>query len=583
MYGKLHVADDGKECWEGIMVRKKLPIGIDGFEKIRTNDFYYVDKTMFMKELLQNWGEVNLFTRPRRFGKTLNMSMLKSFFETGSDPALFDGLKIAREKELCEKYMGKFPVIFISLKSVDGLKYDSAVAALRTVIGNEAGRFRFLRESPELDEDDKNSYNQLVNVEIKGNTKYDMTDAVLTDSLQTLSLLLYKHYGQKVILLIDEYDVPLDKAFQSGYYDEMVNLLRNLLGNALKTNDSLYFAVLTGCLRISKESIFTGLNNLNVMTISDPYFCDSFGFTEDEVTELLNYYGLDDFHDTVRDWYDGYQFGDTSVYCPWDVIKYAQILLKDKEAEPENYWANTSGNDLVRRLLKKANQTTRNDVERLINGETITKTIRQELTYRDVEDSIDNIWSVLYSTGYLTCRRRVPGKQMELALPNREVRELFIDLVKDWFEETTHADAARINRFCAAFPKGDVVTIQDMLHDYLWDSISVRDTAVRRHMKENFYHGMLLGLLRSQDSWLVRSNAETGEGYSDISIQTPERVGMIIELKYADDGNLEAACAETLKQIEEKKYAEGLKRRGTKKIIKYGIAFCEKECMVVME
>ena len=582
MYGKLHVADDGKECWEGIMVRKKLPIGIDGFEKIRTNDFYYVDKTMFIKELLQNWGEVNLFTRPRRFGKTLNMSMLKSFFETGSDPALFDGLKIAREKELCEKYMGKFPVIFISLKSVDGLKYDSAVAALRTIIGNEAGRFRFLRESPKLDEDDKNSYNQLVSVEIKGNTKYDMTDAILTDSLQTLSLLLYKHYGQKVILLIDEYDVPLDKAFQSGYYDEMVSLLHNLLGNALKTNDSLYFAVLTGCLQISEESIFTGLNNLNVMTISDPYFCDSFGFTEDEVTELLNYYGLDDFHDTVRDWYDGYQFGDTSVYCPWDVIKYAQILLKDKKAEPENYWANTSGNDLVRRLLKKANQTTRNDVERLINGETITKTIRQELTYRDVEDSIDNIWSVLYSTGYLTCRRRVPGKQMELALPNREIRELFIDLVKDWFEETTHADAARINRFCAAFPKGDVATIQDMLHDYLWDSISVRDTAVRRHMKENFYHGMLLGLLRSQDSWLVRSNAETGEGYSDISIQTPERVGMIIELKYADDGNLEAACAEALNQIEEKKYAEGLKRRGTKKIIKYGIAFCEKECMVVM-
>ena len=582
MYGKLHVADDGKKCWEGIMVRKKLPIGIDGFEKIRTNDFYYVDKTMFIKELLQNWGEVNLFTRPRRFGKTLNMSMLKSFFETGSDPALFDGLKIAREKELCEKYMGKFPVIFISLKSVDGLKYDSAVAALRTIIGNEAGRFRFLRESPKLDEDDKNSYNQLVSVEIKGNTKYDMTDAILTDSLQTLSLLLYKHYGQKVILLIDEYDVPLDKAFQSGYYDEMVSLLHNLLGNALKTNDSLYFAVLTGCLQISEESIFTGLNNLNVMTISDPYFCNNFGFTEDEVTELLNYYGLGAFHDTVRDWYDGYQFGDTSVYCPWDVIKYAQILLKDKKAEPENYWANTSGNDLVRRLLKKANQTTRNDVERLINGETITKTIRQELTYRDVEDSIDNIWSVLYSTGYLTCRRRVPGKQMELALPNREVRELFIDLVKDWFEETTHADAARINRFCAAFPKGDVATIQDMLHDYLWDSISVRDMAVRRHMKENFYHGMLLGLLRSQDSWLVRSNAETGEGYSDISIQTPERVGMIIELKYADDGNLEAACAEALNQIEEKKYAEGLKRRGTKKIIKYGIAFCEKECMVVM-
>ena len=563
-------------------MRKKLPIGIDGFEKIRTNDFYYVDKTMFIKELLQNWGEVNLFTRPRRFGKTLNMSMLKSFFEIGSDPALFHGLKITQEKELCEKYMGKFPVIFISLKSVDGLKYDSAVAALRTVIGNEAGRFRFLRESPELDEDDKNSYNQLVNVEIKGNTKYDMTDAILTDSLQTLSLLLYKHYGQKVILLIDEYDVPLDKAFQSGYYDKMVNLIHSLLGNVLKTNDSLYFAVLTGCLRISKESIFTGLNNLNVMTISDPYFCDGFGFTEDEVMELLNDYGLDDFHDTIRDWYDGYQFGDTSVYCPWDVIKYAQILLKDKEAEPENYWANTSGNDLIRRLLKKANQSTRNEVEQLINGGTIIKPIRQELTYREVEDSIDNIWSVLYSTGYLTCRRRVPGKKMELALPNREVKALFIELVKDWFEETTQADSARINRFCAAFPAGDINTIQEMLNDYLWDSISVRDTAVRRNMKENFYHGMLLGLLRSQDSWLVKSNAETGEGYSDISIQTPERGGMVIELKYADDGNLEAACAEALNQIEEKKYAEGLKRRGMKKMMKYGIAFCEKECMVVM-
>ena len=563
-------------------VRKKLPIGIDGFEKIRTNDFYYVDKTMFIKELLQNWGEVNLFTRPRRFGKTLNMSMLKSFFETGSDPALFDGLKIAREKELCEKYMGKFPVISISLKSVDGLKYGSALAALQTVIGNEAMRFQFLKESERLSEEEKEAYCRLIEIGSGESGIYAMSEEVAATSLKTLSQLLTRHYGQKVILLIDEYDVPLDKAFQGGYYDEMVNLIRNLLGNALKTNDSLYFAVLTGCLRISKESIFTGLNNLNVMTVSDPYFCDSFGFTEDEVTELLNYYGLGDFHDTIRDWYDGYQFGDTSVYCPWDVIKYAQILLKDKDAEPENYWANTSGNELIRRLLKKANQSTRNEVEQLINGGTVTKPIRQELTYREVEDSIDNIWSVLYSTGYLTCRRRVPGKKMELALPNREVRELFVDLVKDWFEETTQSDTARTNRFCAAFSKGDTATIQDMLHDYLWDSISVRDTAVRRNMKENFYHGMLLGLLRSQGSWLVRSNAETGEGYSDISIQTPDRVGMIIELKYADDGDLERACGEALNQIEEKKYAEGLTRRGTKKIIKYGIAFCEKECMVAM-
>lgn len=563
-------------------MKKKLPIGIENFEEFFYENFYYVDKTLFIKELLQNWGKVNLFTRPRRFGKSLNMSMLKRFFEIGSDPKLFDGLKIMQEKYLCEKYMGKFPVISISLKSVDGLKYDSAVAALRTVIGNEAGRFRFLRDSAKLDEDDKNSYNQLVNVEVKGNSKYAMSDDALIDSLKTLSQLLEKHYGQKAILLIDEYDVPLDKAFQGGYYDEIVKLIRNVLGNALKTNDSLYFAVLTGCLRISKESIFTGLNNINVMTISDPYFCDSFGFTEKEVTELLDYYGLGDFHDTVRDWYDGYQFGNNSVYCPWDVIKYAQILLKDKDAEPENYWANTSGNNLIRRLLKKANQTTRNDVEQLINGGTITKMISQELTYTDIEESMDNIWSVLYSTGYLTCCKRGPGKKMELTLPNREVRELFIDLVKDWFEETTQADSGRISRFCAAFPAGDADAIQEMLDDYLWDSISVRDTAVRRNMKENFYHGMLLGLLQSQDSWLVKSNAETGEGYSDISIQTPDRLGIVIELKYANDGNMEKACREALEQIEEKKYGEGLKRRSMKKIIKYGIAFYEKECMVVL-
>ena len=588
----LHATDDGnslrgfpygyvakiKERSVGKM-RRKLPIGIDGFEKIRTNDFYYADKTLFIKELLQNWGEVNLFTRPRRFGKTLNMSMLKCFFEIGSNPVLFDGLKIAQEKELCDKYMGKFPVISISLKSVDGLSYEAAVTALRRAIGNEACRFGFLTESERLGQNDKELYMGLTAVK---DGKYLMTDGVLTDSLKTLSLLLEKHYGQKAILLIDEYDVPLDKAFQAGYYDEMVSLIRNLLGNALKTNDSLYFAVLTGCLRISKESIFTGLNNPKVHTISDVRYDEYFGFTNADVDELLEFYGLSAYKDTIKDWYDGYRFGDTDVYCPWDVINYCDELLADPSAEPENYWANTSGNDLIRRLLKKANQSTRNDVEQLINGGTIIKPIRQELTYREVEDSIDNIWSVLYSTGYLTCRRRVPGKKMELVLPNWEVRELFIELVKDWFEETTQADSGRISRFCAAFPAGDTDTIQKMLGDYLWDSISVRDTAVRRNMKENFYHGMLLGLLQNQDSWLVKSNAETGEGYSDISIQTPDRVGIVIELKYADDGNLEKACAEALGQIEEKKYAESLKRWRTKKILKYGIAFYEKECMVVM-
>lgn len=562
-------------------MRKKLPIGIDGFEKIRSNDFYYIDKTMFIKELLQNWGEVNLFTRPRRFGKSLNISMLKSFFEIGNDPTLFEGLKIAEERELCEKYMGKFPVISISLKSVDGLNFQTALAALKTVIGNEAKGFRFLLESPFLDEKDRTAYERLINVDSQSEASYAMSNATLIDSLNTLSRLLKQHYGQNVILLIDEYDVPLDKAFQSGYYDEMVNLIRNLLGNALKTNDNLYFAVLTGCLRISKESIFTGLNNLKIHTISDVRYDEYFGFTDADVDEILRFYGLTSYKDVIREWYDGYRFGKVDVYCPWDVINYCDVLLADPEAEPENYWANTSGNDLVRRLLGRSDQTTRNEIEQLIGGGTITKTLRQELTCRDVEDSIDNVWSVLYSTGYLTLKERLNGKQVKLALPNREVRELFIDLVKEWFQETTLADSARIHRFCAAFPAEDVSTIQDMLHDYLWDSISVRDTAVRMNRKENFYHGMVLGLLQSQGSWRVQSNDETGTGYSDISISTRERTGIVIEIKYANDGNLDGACAEALKQIEDRNYAEGLRRRGMKKIIKYGMAFYKKECMVV--
>ena len=565
-------------------MRMKLPIGIDGFEKLRTNDFYYVDKTLFIKELLENWGEVNLFTRPRRFGKTLNMSMLKCFFEVGSSPELFGGLKIMQEKELCEKYMGKFPVISISLKSVDGRSFESASSALRTVIGNEAGRFRFLKSSDRLTKDEKEAYAQLTEVGSSQGGIYTMTEKVAEASLKTLSQLLYKHYGQKVILLIDEYDVPLDKAFQAGYYEEMVSLIRNLLGNALKTNDSLYFAVLTGCLRISRESIFTGLNNLKVHTISDVRYDEFFGFTNAEVDELLKFYGLSAYKDTVRDWYDGYRFGDAEVYSPWDVINYCDELLADPAVPPKNYWANTSGNDLILRILKRADQTAKAEVEELLNGGEITKSIKQELTYREIDDSAENVWSVLYSTGYLT------GRHVELAdadlfrlwIPNGEIRKLFSDLVQVWFREMTRSDSARINRFCAAFPEGDVETIQEMLHDYLWDSISVRDTAVRTNMKENFYHGMLLGLLRSQGSWLVKSNAETGEGYSDISIQTPDRIGIVIELKYADDGNLETACKEALKQIEEKKYAEGWKRRSTKKMIKYGISFCEKECLAVM-
>lgn len=565
-------------------MRKKLPIGIDGFEKIRTNDFYYADKTMFISELLHNWGEVNLFTRPRRFGKTLNMSMLKCFFEIGGKKELFEGLKIAQEKELCEKYMGKFPVISISLKSVDGLNYETATAALRSVIGDEAARFGFLEESRNLSADEKASYLRLVNVDLSSEADYTMSDAALTGSLKTLSRLLAKHYGRNTILLIDEYDVPLDKAFQSGYYDQMVSLIRNMLGNVLKTNDSLYFAVLTGCLRISKESIFTGLNNLKIHTVSDARYDEYFGFTDEDVDELLGFYELTAYKDVIREWYDGYLFGKINVYCPWDVINYCDELLADPTVPPKNYWANTSGNSLILRLLQKADQTTKDQIEELINGGTIVKSIRQELTYREIDDSADNIWSVLYATGYLT------GKHVEnedadifaLRIPNGEIAKLFTVLVQDWFRETTLADSTRINRFCQAFTSGDTAMIEDMLHDYLWDSISIRDSAVRKGMKENFYHGMLLGLLQSQGTWSIQSNAETGEGYSDISIRTPERVGIIIEIKYAHNGNLENACAEALSQIEEKKYAVGLQRRGMKKVLKYGIAFCEKECMVVM-
>ena len=565
-------------------MRKKLPIGIDGFEKIRTNDFYYADKTMFISELLHNWGEVNLFTRPRRFGKTLNMSMLKCFFEIEEKKELFEGLKIAQEKELCEKYMGKFPVISISLKSVDGLNYETATAALRSVIGDEAARFGFLEESRNLSTDEKASYLRLVNVDLSSEADYTMSDAALTGSLKTLSRLLAKHYGRNTILLIDEYDVPLDKAFQSGYYDQMVSLIRNMLGNVLKTNDSLYFAVLTGCLRISKESIFTGLNNLKIHTVSDARYDEYFGFTDEDVDELLGFYELTAYKDVIREWYDGYLFGKINVYCPWDVINYCDELLADPTVPPKNYWANTSGNSLILRLLQKADQTTKDQIEELINGGTIVKSIRQELTYREIDDSADNIWSVLYATGYLT------GKHVEnedadifaLRIPNGEIAKLFTVLVQDWFRETTLADSTRINRFCQAFTSGDTAMIEDMLHDYLWDSISIRDSAVRKGMKENFYHGMLLGLLQSQGTWSIQSNAETGEGYSDISIRTPERVGIIIEIKYAHNGNLENACAEALSQIEEKKYAVGLQRRGMKKVLKYGIAFCEKECMVVM-
>ncbi len=561
-------------------MKKGLPIGVDGFEKLRENNFYYVDKTMFIADFLRDKGEVNLFTRPRRFGKTLTMTMLKTFFETGCDRSLFDGLKISREKELCDKHMGQYPVIFLTLKSVEGRNFQEAYEALKQLVIREAFRFSFLPESSRLLPNEKELYGLLT--EIKDRV-FSVSKEILTDSLRLLSELLAKHYGRKVVILIDEYDVPLDKAFQAGYYDEMVSLIRGLLGRALKTNDFLEFAVLTGCLRISKESIFTGLNNLKVHTVTDARYDEYFGFTEEEVGEMLDFYGLADHAEAFRDWYDGYQFGNARVYCPWDVLNYCDLLRADSGARPEDYWVNTSGNALVRRFVDRADKSTRDEIERLINGETIERTVNQELTYGELDKTIENIWSVLFSTGYLTQRGRMEGKKFRLAIPNREVRELFIEQIWEWFKDTARTDTTKLEQFCEAFVREEPEVIEELLDGYLWDSISVRDSAARVERKENFYHGMLFGLLQYESRWLVRSNAESGKGYGDILIWTPQRTGVVVELKYALDGDLEKSCAEALAQIESRGYDAEFKREGMKKIVKYGIAFYGKNCQVATD
>lgn len=550
--------------------RKKLPIGIDSFEKIIRHNFYYVDKTEMITELLHNWGEVNLFTRPRRFGKSLNMNMLQSFLEIGCDKSLFNGLKVSREKELCEEYMGKFPVISLTLKNVEGLNFESARKSLKNTLGMEAWRLSALAESSRLTEEEKNSYKALTVVDDHGDFK--MSDATMEKALLILTVLLEKHYGKKAVLLIDEYDVPLDKAFQYGYYDEMVSLIRNMFGNVLKTNSSLFFAVLTGCLRIAKESIFTGLNNFNVFSITSVQFDEFFGFTDDEVAEMLKYFGLSDYHETIREWYDGYQFGKKAVYCPWDVISYCRNLCADPDAIPEDFWSNTSSNSIVSRFIDKANKQTRDEIENLISGETVIKEIKQELTYNELDKSIENLWSILFTTGYLTQRERINSRKLRLAIPNREIKELFELQIREWFQEKSSEDVKKLDKLCMAFPDGDAETIEDLFNDYLWNTISIRDTAVKGR-KENFYHGVLLGLLSHMENWAVWSNIESGEGYCDILLEVPEnRVGVVIEMKYAQEDRMEAACTEALKQIEQRQYAARLKSDGMKNIVNYGIA-----------
>lgn len=559
--------------------KKKLPIGIDIFEKMDREEFYYVDKTGMIEDLIQNRSEVNLFTRPRRFGKSLNMGMMKAFFEIGASPALFKGLKISERKELCEKYMGQFPVISISLKSVEGLDFEAAKKALKDILGEEAGRFYFLTQSSKLTNEEIESYKALLRVGETGD--FLMSDTAMEKALLRLSLLLHKHYDKQVILLIDEYDVPLDKAFQYGYYDEMVSLIRSIFGNALKTNPDLYFAVLTGCLRISKESIFTGLNNLKVLTLTDVRFDEYFGFTDAEVRDMLAYYDLSGRYEEVKEWYDGYRFGNVEVYCPWDVINYCDLLKADSEAHPQDYWSNTSGNAMVRRFIDKADTRTRNEIEKLISGEEIVKEIRQELTYSELDSSIENLWSVLFTTGYLTQRGQVGTDTFKLAIPNLEIRRLFIKQIREWFRETSQSDGETLNEFCNAFPRQNPKKIEELFGDYLWNTISIRDTAPAK--KENFYHGILLGLLGYKSNWLIKSNAESGIGYSDILVEVPDnRTGIVIELKYAENGNMDTACEEALKQIEDRDYTARLRDDGMRNIIKYGIACYKKNCKVVL-
>lgn len=553
--------------------RDRLPIGIEDFSEIRTWGYHYVDKTGLIKDLLDDLGKVVLFTRPRRFGKTLNMSMLRHFFSIGCDRSLFDGLQIMESEQLCEEYMGRYPVLSLSLKGVVGENYETARGMLVRLVNEETYQIRQSMEEERLSGYQKDALDRLM--------EHEMSDEDLMDSLRMLSAILYRYYGKKTIILIDEYDVPLDKAFTYGYHDRMVTLIGNVFSQALKTNDSLYLAVVTGCLRIAKESIFTGLNNLKVFTISSPLYDEYFGFTDREVQELLGYYGLEAYHDTIRQWYDGYRFGDTDVYCPWDVLCYCGDLLAKPDRKPKAYWINTSGNSIVRHFIELADRKTKREIEQLIAGEPVRKSVQQELTYSEIYNSIDNLWSVLFLTGYLTLCGEADEKELLLRIPNQEIREIFVTQIQEWSRQMVRQDRPRIDSFCRAFRQGDAKAVEEQLEAYLKRTISIRDIGAKSP-KESFYHGLLLGLLDHDKDWVVSSNAESGEGYSDILIEIEdEDIGIVIEIKYAKDGNIDSGCQAALKQILEKGYEEKLRSEGMKKILDFGIAFFKKRCRVV--
>ena len=557
---------------------KKLPIGIENFEKLRQEDFYYIDKTRLIEQLLTRWGEVNLFTRPRRFGKSLNMSMLQSFFEIGKDKTLFDGLRISDNQELCEEYQGKFPVVSVSLKGINGATYEEARRFLIKTINEEARRLSVLSDSAELDETDHELLTQL--------KKKEMTNDSLVYSIRELTELLEKHYGRKVIVLIDEYDVPLAKANENGYYNEMVLLIRNLFENALKTNSSLKFAVLTGCLRIAKESIFTGLNNFKVYSITDKSFDETFGFTDAEVRELLRYYGQEKYYETVKEWYDGYRFGNVDVYCPWDVINFCSDHLADPGLEPKNYWANTSGNSVISHFIDsvgKPQKLTRMELEQLVNGGIVQKEINSELTYKELYSSIDNLWSTLFMTGYLTQRGEPSGNRYNLVIPNREIRNIITNHILKMFKENVKDDGKTVSDLCDALLNQNPEKVELIFTEYMKKTISIRDTFAQKPTKENFYHGLLLGILGFKENWSVMSNRESGDGFGDILIRIEdEDVGIVIEVKYADDGNLQGECEKALQQIIDIRYTEALEQEGIHTIIKYGIACYRKKCKVLM-
>ena len=561
------------------MQKKKLPLGIENFEKLRSEDFYYIDKTDWIVELLRNWAEVTLFTRPRRFGKTLNMNMLKSFFSIHCKKALFDGMKIMEEKELCEKYMGKFPVILISLKGIEAMNYEDAFHTAVQLLNRTASEFDYLEKSDILSEEDKVAFKQLLDI--------NMNTATLMSSLLMLSRLLAKHHGAKTIILIDEYDVPLAKAFDYGYYDQMVSLISGFLGNALKTNDSLQFAVLTGCMRISKESIFTGLNNFKIYSITDKRFNTAFGFTDDEVRELLHYYDQDKYYETVKEWYDGYHFSGAEIYCPWDVINFCSDHLEDEKMPPKNYWANTSGNSVINHFIDSVDEPqklTRMELERLVNGGIVQKEINQELTYNELYASIDNLWSTLFMTGYLTQRGEADGNRYSLVVPNREIRNIITDHILKMFKEKIRNDGEMLNEFCDALKNQEPEKVEELFTEYMKKTISIRDTFVQKPTRENFYHGILLGILGFKEDWSVLSNREAGNGFSDILIQMEdEEIGILIEVKYADDGDLEKECEKALHQIMDVNYVEALEQEDVHTILKYGIACYKKKCKVMLE